>query len=324
MNIFYRFAILFGMVFPKNIAGKYSKAGGYAGVEQEDKVYLGLVGLLSLIFSCVIIAGLYAFYLIEWWGYLLAVLGFFVAAYLQYLVLIFKIDSRQKETEGILPDFLQLVSSNMKAGMTPYKAVKLAAQIDFGVLSKEINRIIKKSSGVDDFGVLMLSLNERIQSKLLDRSLQLLVTSLRAGGNSAQLLEDLAGDLTESMSLKRELLAQTKTYTLFIIFTVLIGTPLLLAISANFMERVSGLSFFQQEEVGFELAGLAVNELPITPELLFKTSIVVLFFICLFASMFLGVLRDGKRSAGLKFTIPLYGIALAIYFAIGFLINALL
>lgn len=312
----------FSKFVPNDYKNKFLVLMQYAGVEGDLQAYLGSVTLLALLVGT--ISGLYYWIYVDYFKYLafaVVIIGFFLLQYFYYLVLLFKADSRSRFTENILPDFLQLVSSNLRAGMTPFKALKTAAQFDFGPLSKEINRSIKESAGVGDFGVSLLQISKRINSSMVERSLQLFVTSFNSGGILAQLLEDLSADLTETISLKKELLSSTKTYTMFILFTVLIGTPLLLAISINFIDTISSLKFFSGSDSAFALAGFSIAELEITPEFLSRISILMLFMTTLLASLFLGVIREGKRSSGLRYTIPMFLVTLAIFFAIKYFIK---
>lgn len=317
MDIKNRFYVTLSKLIPNSYKNKFLVLMQYAGVDGDLYAYLGSVTLLSLLVG--IISGLYYWVYVDFFKYLCfiaGILGFFLTEYIYYILFLFKADKRTKETENILPDFLQLVSSNLRAGMTPFKALKTATQFDFGPLSIEINKAIKESAGVGDFGVSLLKISKRIQSPMVERSLQLFVTSLNSGGALAQLLEDLSSDLTETMSLKKELLSSTKTYTMFILFTVLIGTPLLLAISINFIETISSLKLFSESSAASALSGISISELEITPEFLSKISIGMLFMTTLLASLFLGVLREGKRSSGLRYTIPMFLVTLILFLAI--------
>ena len=63
------------------------------------------------------------------------------------------LEAKAKFMEKVLPDALQLMSSNLRAGMTPERALLLAARSEFGPLSDEINRVGKEvavGKGVDE------------------------------------------------------------------------------------------------------------------------------------------------------------------------------
>ncbi len=61
-----------------------------------------------------------------------------------YLSLNIKIYQRTKDIEKILPDYLQLVSSNLRGGLSFEKALWAAIRPEFGTISKEVTMVYKK------------------------------------------------------------------------------------------------------------------------------------------------------------------------------------
>jgi len=88
----------------------------------------------------------------------------------------------------------------------------------------------------------------------------------------ANLLEDSAKDIAETHGLKKDLVTGTKTYTMFIMFTVVIGAPLLFSISMQFVEIMSGMqgAGATPTDDSFGL-GMSSGEITITPEFIFKS-----------------------------------------------------
>ena len=66
----------------------------------------------------------------------------FIVIMLIYFYLNLKIYKRTKEVEQKLPDYLQLVSTNLRAGMSFEKSLWFAIRPKFGILSKEVSSII--------------------------------------------------------------------------------------------------------------------------------------------------------------------------------------
>src|SRR5690606_31700886 len=75
--------------------------------------------------------------------YLLILLGIFF--YLDYCLY-----NRTKEIEEVLPEFLQLTSANISAGMPIDRALWFAVRPKFGVLAKEIEAVAKSTLAGDD------------------------------------------------------------------------------------------------------------------------------------------------------------------------------
>lgn len=233
--------------------------------------------------------------------YILIGIGIFILIQLiVYLTIYFRAEERTKRIENALPDTLQLIASNLRAGMTPFKALKLSARKEFGPLKEEIDRATSEALGTESFSKTLLRISSRVKSEMLDRALKLFTTAMKSGGHLAQLLEELGRDISETRSLKRELVTNTKTYTMFIMFTVIIGTPLLLAIAIHFVRIITEIQTRNITNIGFGLSFLA-GEITITTGFLTKVAIIMLIITALLASMLIGVIREGKSKYGFKY-----------------------
>ena len=220
--------------------------------------------------------------------------------FISYLLIYFKVEDRTRRIESYLPDFLQLISANISAGMTPFQALKVSARPEFGPLKEEIDRVTVKALGMESFSEALTDINKRIRSDSLKRSLQLFTSSMKAGGKLAHLLEELSTDISQTNSLKKELNTTTKSYVLFILFIILLGMPLLLAISLHFIESINTISLWQ--EPGFGFSSLS-NKDTISIEFLTKISFVTLILTSVFSSMLLGAIKEGKLKYGLRYSL---------------------
>ena len=274
----------------------------YAGQSLDVDIYLGLATTLGLSFA--IISLLIPFAFAQDFTALFAAVAVGVFVFIEliaYLSVYFKAEDRTKRVEEALPDALQLVAANVRAGMTPYKALKLAARKEFGPLSEEINHVTSRAMGTESFADLLLEMSKRIRSETLERAMEMFTTAMRSGGRLAVLLEELAKDIDETRSLKRDLMTSTKTYISFIMFTIILGAPMLLSISIQFitvitsMQAKAGVS-----DAGFGLSMLA-GEITITADFLTKLSIAMLIMTSLLASMLLGTIKEGKPKYGFRY-----------------------
>ena len=220
---------------------------------------------------------------------------------ISYLMVYFKAEERTKRVEDALPDAFQIIAANLRSGMTPFQALKLATRKEFGPLQEEIKYATSMALGTESFSDTLLRMSDRIRSDMLDRALKLFTTAMRSGGHLASLLEELAADISETRALKNELRTSTKTYTAFIMFTIVIGTPLLLAISINFVDMVAKM----QAKTGITTAGFGMGflagEVTMTADFLTKISLFMLIMTSLLASMLMGVINEGKPKYGLKY-----------------------
>lgn len=302
MDVRHRFYITLAKIIPKKQTNSFQQLLVYAGMKNKAEVWMGnsiffgaLLGLIVLLIP----QGMYGEFQFNF--FISAISLFLFVQLLSYMFVYFKVEERSSKVENSLPDVFQIIAANLRSGMTPYKALKLTARKEFGPLQEEIKYATSKGLGTESFSETLLRISERVKSDMLDRSLKLFTTAMRSGGHLASLLEELASDISETKSLRNELRTNTKTYTAFIMFTIIIGTPLLLAISINFVDMVANM----QEKTGTATAGFGMGflagEVVITAEFLTKISIIMLVMTALLASMLMGVINDGKAKYGLKY-----------------------
>ena len=287
----------------------------YAGMERTAEEWLGNTLIIAVLISLIILLtpmGLYGFLMIQFT--LGAIAAFALIMILGYLIVYFRMEERTKQVEDSLPDAFQIIAANLRSGMTPYKSLKLTARKEFGPLQEEIKYATSKALGTESFSETLLRMSDHIKSDMLDRALKLFTTAMRSGGHLASLLEELAADISETKALKNELVNNTKMYTMFIMFTIIIGTPLLLAISINFVEMVSSM----QEKTGGVVSdfgmGFLAGEVTITPDFLTTLSLVMLFLTGVLASMLIGVINEGKPKYGLKIAPTVIGGCYLVFF----------
>ena len=316
MRLKERVYLIISRLFPLRYKIYLKQLNVYAGEPFDVDLYLGSATILAFLACVVTLLVPYALAnRLNVQFILFAVIAFVLVEAVAYLVIYFKAEDRTKRVEEILPDALQLIGANVRAGMTPYQALKRAARKEFGPLEEEINRATARALGTESFSQLLLDISKRIRSEILERAMELFATSMKSGGRLAKLLEELAHDVEETRSLKRELVTSTKTYIAFIMFTIVIGAPLLLAISIQFVKIITGMQARSGvTDVGFGLGFLA-GQIAITPDFLIKLSIWMLIITGLLASMLLGAIAEGKPTYGFRYS-PVIVIGSLVVFAV--------
>ena len=302
MEIKDRVYLSFANFYPKKFKDHIKQYFIYSGQHKDPAPYLGssLILSLSVLFLILLLSfGIYTH--IKPIYILFAIIGFFLIQLAFYMLLFFKVSDRTERIERVLPDALQLISSNLKAGMTPFQALKAASRDEFGPLKEEIDKATGLSLGTQSFGSALNNISKNTNSEILDRALKLFTTAMESGGHLATLLQELSQDISETRSLKKELVTNTKTYTMFIMFTVIVGTPLLMVVAIHFLTIVSGIQGSSSTSSAFGLDFLA-GAITITPEFLTNVAYVMLTLTSIFACMLLGVIQEGKVKYGLKYS----------------------
>jgi len=306
MNLLDRFYLGIAKLFPAKYKIHFKQLTIYAGEQFNVDIYLGkwsIIALLGFIAASLVPTAFSQEFAFKYLGF--SFLVFLLVEATSYLIIYFKAEDRTKRVEAVLPDALQLIGANVRAGMTPFKALKLAARKEFGPLQDEINHVTARALGTESFSDIMLKMSDRIRSELLRRAVELFTTAMRSGGHLATVLEELAKDIDETRSLKRELVTNTKMYISLIMFSVILGAPMLLAISIQFTEIISDMQTSSGvSDVGFGMGFLA-GEIAITADFLTKIAGGMLILTSLLASMLLGSIQEGKPQYGFRYAPPI-------------------
>jgi hypothetical protein len=182
---------------------------------------------------------------------------------------------------------------------------------EFGPLEDEVKIVASRSMGSESFLTVFGGLSERIDSKILKRVVGLFTTGMVSGGHLARLLETSALDIRETHELREELSSSTRMYVIFVLFIILVGIPLLLSISIQFLVKLTSLkSQISQSSFSEFSPSLFSVEGSLDPGFVEKMTYVILIGTTFFVSILIGVINEGKLFYGLRYFLPLVAIAL--------------
>ncbi len=240
---------------------------------------------------------------------LLFVLLFSVLQIIFHMILVFIADSRANYVEEILPDALQIISSNMRAGLTHDKAILTSARPEFGPLEKELKNAAKETLSGKRLEDALKNMTKRIKSKLLERTISLLLEGLEKGGSITALLESIALDIRQVRILKREIKSYVMMYGIFIFFAACIGAPLLYSVSIFLVETMGkfgkGIEIEKMPEVSSRIPLGTIKISEISPEFLSLYSYIAIGITTFFGSLLIGLVQEGTEKAGLRF-LPIF------------------
>ena len=245
-----------------------------------------------------------------------------------YLTLDLRIFKRRLDIEQVLPDFLQLTSANIRAGMPIDRALWYAVRPRFGVLAKEIESVAKETMSGTDLSQALTDFTNKYDSKLLKRSINLLVEGIEAGGEVGELLDKIASNVLENQTLRREMAANVMTYVIFITAATLLAAPFLFALSGQLLKVIISItaSIAPVETTATPLAsfGLSFREIGIKPSDFMIFSVISLLTTSFFSSLIIATIRKGEVRSGIR-NIPVFIIiTLSLYFIGSLLFDKLL
>ncbi len=244
------------------------------------------------------------------------IIGFILGLAFRYVQMYYLIDSRTHLVESILPDFLLMVAGNIRAGMTSFAAFRGSARPEFGALSEEIKAVSSRSLGVESFTEALASISIKIRSRSLTETVGFFLQAVKSGGKLAQLLESTSADLRRTQDLRKELRSATGTYVIFVAFVIVIATPLLMAVSVEFVELIGKIqSQSLGQGSGSELSGVGFvgGKVSITPEFLTSIAYLLFFGNSVLAGLFIGTIGSNKPLLGLRYAIPMFLVTLVVF-----------
>lgn len=258
-----------------------------------------------------------------------SVAGFFVTAAMMHMMLIMIADSRAGFVETILPDALEIISANMRSGLTPDKAILTSARPEFGPLEAELKRVSKETLSGRPFEESLKGMTRKIKSNVLSKTVDLIVEGLAKGGSLTTLLDSIAEDVRQARLLRGEIKSYVMMYGIFIFFAAAIGAPLLYSVSTYMVQTLNTLGA-QVGDIGSlassssSVSFLKYKASGISSEFLFQYSAVAILVTSIFGSLLIGLVSDGTEKAGLKYIPVLAGMGFAVFYGSQFVLKEVL
>jgi len=280
------------------------------------KLFGALFYLTALITGAIYLLYIYTFLLqysqlvllaastVSWFVIQVSLAVFFIL--LIYFYVDLQIYLRTKKMEEMLPDFLQVVASNLKGGMSFENALLGAIKPRFTILANEMAEVSKKVMTGHDIGKALSELGQKYDSPMLRRSIDLMISELESGGEIAGLIDRIVQNIKETRNLKEEISASAVAYTIFMAAIVIVISPLLFSLSFHLLIVI--LSFVSRLSAATGRAGalpFSIGEVAVEPENFKYFSIAAILVISLFSSLIVSIVEKGNIKSGLKY-IPIF------------------
>ncbi len=259
--------------------------------------------------------------------FLLWTVGFVISFFIVWAGAFFYIDvmmfRRRVEIEKVLPDFLLLTASNIKAGMTIDQALWYAVRPRFGVLAHEIEIVAKETMTGEDLKKALHKFARKYDSPVLSRTISLITEGIDAGGKMGDLLTKIATNLQESDLVRKEMAANVTTYIIFITFATIIAAPFLFALSTQMIDVVTGLtsSIDLTQATGLSApvkvgtGGIEIGD--------FRVFVFVTMALGSFISaMIISVIKNGTVKQGLGYIPAFIAVSFMVYIVANFLLGS--
>jgi pilus assembly protein TadC len=231
-----------------------------------------------------------------------------------YISLNIKVYSRTKNIEYILPDYLQIVSSNLKGGLSFEKALWSAIKPEFGVIAKEITMVSKKVMTGNDLVEALEEFTEKYDSPILKRSFDLIIGEVESGGKIAEIVDRVIDNIRKTKALKEEMNAATTTYMIFIGAIVIVIAPGLFALSYYLLHVMIGFSS-QLSSLNSANMPISFSSDSVKPEDFKTFAIAAVIITSFFSSLITSLIEKGDFKGGIKY-IPVFMVSSVLFYFI--------
>jgi len=301
-------------LIPKKIEENYEKNIVSSGMKISLEKYILKVVFISLIIAAVVSVG-FTFLKIS------PILSFLVAFFILQLIFYFRISllasTRIKKMEDVFPDFIQLMSSNLRAGITVDRAFLSSARPELAPLDEEIQKTGAEIVTGKDIIFAFRNMADRINSEKIKKTISLIMSGLKAGGNISTLLETTASNMREKEFLEKRVASNVLMYVIFIFIAIAFGAPLLFGLSSILVEIIIKLtSQLPSAQATSMNLPFALSSISISPSFIIYFSLLFLVVTDVISSMVIGLVNKGDEKYGLRYIFPLILLSIGIFFAV--------
>ena len=167
------------------------------------------------------------------------------------------------QIDDALPTFLSDVTGNAKTGFSLTRSLEMAADNDYGALTKELKRMRAQLSWGIPFEDVIRSELRRLDSRIARRTFGVLLEANRAGGKVEEMLEAIQHHTMELHQIEKEVRNNLRPFTMttYIAVFIFLGIAIIL-IDTFFAGLISANKAAAGGEIAFQgLSGINLGEI---------------------------------------------------------------
>ena len=147
---------------------------------------------------------------------------------------------RVRKIDARFPDFVRDLAESRRAGMTFTKAIMYSSKGNYGVLTPEIQKIARQISWGSSVENALTAFAKRVNTKLIKRTISLIIETSRSGGNVADVLEAASRDAREIKLIESERRASMMSYVAVIYVGMGVFLLILVVLCTGFLPAMVG------------------------------------------------------------------------------------
>ncbi len=252
--------------------------------------------------------------------------GFFVSYFLLRSVFFFVADGFNSKIEKVLPDLLLLMAANLRAGMIPESSFLASIKPEFGKLNALLNNAAVETQGGKSFKDALLEMAQRTNSAYFRDSIRIIAEGIRSGAELHSILENLADNLLQNESIRNDMKAQVRSYSLFIFLAACIAAPLLYGVASFLITILDNIGTASSAStasavsipsaVGFSsiFSSFSLPNIPQTT--VFYIAMLNVIITTVSSALLNGILNSGRARDGLKYIPAFLVLGLGIFLSV--------
>jgi len=208
---------------------------------------------------------------------------------------------RVRKIDDRFPDFVRDLAESRRAGMTFTKAIMYSSRGNYGVLTPEIQKIARQISWGSSVDNALNAFAKRVNTKLINRTVSLIIEASRSGGNVADVLDAASRDAREIKLIESERRAGMLSYVAIIYVGMGVFLLIILVLCKSLLPSMLGQESLAAGSA-YGTAGVATGGTGITRE-----AVTSMFFYAALVQSFgmglvTGVFEEGNIISGVKHT----------------------
>jgi len=286
----------------------------YEKIMQRNNLSITATNWIALGAAAAFILSIIGFFLFGFFGLdsplLLAIVVFFVVIDLIWGYPLTLDMARISQIEETFPNVLKQLADTLKAGGTYEFALREVTESDLGPLTRELKLVLRRLEEGQNLDKSLFLMQENIDSRLVKRTLTIIIDALKSGGGLADILDDIADDMRDLHRIQIERKSKTTMQFLFLITAGAIVGPAIMGFTTTILDFLISTAAKSQ----------AVSQVIIDTALQTKTLITFILTLYIIieiiaSSVLLALMRDGQIKKSIIYLPILLFLGLFLFYA---------
>ncbi len=210
---------------------------------------------------------------------------------------IYRENKRTELIEKHFPSALREMSDILKSGGTYEYALREITLIDYGPLTKELQKVLRRLEDGANFEDALLSINENVDSSLIRKVITIIIDSVRAGAGLSEVLDEISEDARNLYKMQQERKAKTTMQVLFIVAAGSMIAPAIFGLVNTLISFLVSVS----TSTGIVESAKEIADAIASGEIIYNVLLFYLFFESVISSFIIAYMRDKDATKGLLY-----------------------